>query len=724
MMLDSVKELISKFEVGEDETHFSIVTYADTAKVRVSFDDPKYHSQEALQGLLGNMKAKDKLGSPTRTDKALKLVGEEVFVTAKGDRPESPNIMIIFTDGGTHKTSESYDTVLPTLEAKGVHRVAVGIGKDIKTSELEIIAGDKSRVINAESFEDLSNQLDDIREASCNIDGGYTEWSKWSTCSATCGGGSHWRSRACTNPVPENDGMTCLEQDLGPPKQTQECNTQECPTEPPPTEPPPPTPCKEHLDVGVIIDSSNSIKPGDYTTVQRYIVELAERLEVSEAGTHIAILLYSFEAHMWHRFTDAQTIGAITSKANSLPHIRGGTRTDRALELAAEEFFGWEHSGDRPDKPNVLLVLTDGDTNEGSKPFNQVIPPLNEAGVRRIAVGVGSGVHDHELKEIASEDSDVLHVSSYDDLHNKLEAIMTMACEDQYPGDCDSWGSYGHCSKSCGGGVQVRTRTCPANSLHLRKQKKRCNTNLCPGQGPCRDKDSSCPVKAASGDCWRTANPPVLNRFGHVNFYVGRKFPLWETCPKSCRRCNVDLSCQDSDPYICPWYSKAHGNIWKCNFRFRSGIFKWNSLRDMCKKSCSQCISQGDIDECASSNGGCEHTCINTVQSFRCECRQGYTLRADKKTCEDINECSNSNGGCSHTCHNSAGSFSCSCPSGMELDSGKRRCKDVSRPGGYYGSYGGRLGGGRRPGGRGGSRGGGSRYGGYGRNRGRSGYRG
>ena len=60
-----------------------------------------------------------------------------------------------------------------------------------------------------------------------------------------------------------------------------------------------------------------------------------------------------------------------------MPHIQGGTRTDRALELAAEDFFGWEDSGDRPDKPNVLIVLTDGNTNEGSKPFNQVIPPLD-----------------------------------------------------------------------------------------------------------------------------------------------------------------------------------------------------------------------------------------------------------------------------------------------------------------------------------------------------------
>ena len=44
------------------------------------------------------------------------MVGEKVFVSENGDRPKSPNIMIIFTDGGTHKNSESYDTVLPKLE--------------------------------------------------------------------------------------------------------------------------------------------------------------------------------------------------------------------------------------------------------------------------------------------------------------------------------------------------------------------------------------------------------------------------------------------------------------------------------------------------------------------------------------------------------------------------------------------------------------------------------
>ena len=76
------------------------------------------------------------------------------------------------------------------------------------------------------------------------------------------------------------------------------------------------------------------------------------------------------------RFTDAQTANSLKNAIKALPHIRGGTRTDRALELAGQDFFGWMETGDRPDVPNVLLVLTDGDTNEGSKPFPQVLPPL------------------------------------------------------------------------------------------------------------------------------------------------------------------------------------------------------------------------------------------------------------------------------------------------------------------------------------------------------------
>ena len=59
---------------------------------------------------------------------------------------------------------------------------------------------------------------------SADIDGGYTEWSEWSSCSVTLGSGLQRQSRTCTNPKPEGNGKTCKEQGLGPAEQTQACD--------------------------------------------------------------------------------------------------------------------------------------------------------------------------------------------------------------------------------------------------------------------------------------------------------------------------------------------------------------------------------------------------------------------------------------------------------------------------------------------------------------------
>lgn len=59
---------------------------------------------------------------------------------------------------------------------------------------------------------------------------------------------------------------------------------------------------------------------------------------------------------------------------------------------------------------------------------------FQDAGVRRIAVGIGNEIHYGELLEIAGNREDVLQVHSYRDLINKLEDIMRLACDDQYPG--------------------------------------------------------------------------------------------------------------------------------------------------------------------------------------------------------------------------------------------------------------------------------------------------
>ena len=46
--------------------------------------------------------------------------------------------------------------------------------------------------------------------------------------------------------------------------------------------------------------------------------------------------------------------------------------------------------------------------------------------------------------------------------------------------------------------------------------------------------------------------------------------------------------------------------------------------------ACCLCV---DIDECGRKEHNCKQTCSNTVGSFECKCRDGYSLDFDGSTC-------------------------------------------------------------------------------------------
>lgn len=64
----------------------------------------------------------------------------------------------------------------------------------------------------------------------------------------------------------------------------------------------------------------------------------------------------------------------------------------------------------------------------------QYISFTQEAEVRRIVVDIGNGIHDQERRQIASNYRSVVRVSGYGDLYTKLEDVMKLACDQQYPG--------------------------------------------------------------------------------------------------------------------------------------------------------------------------------------------------------------------------------------------------------------------------------------------------
>ncbi|XP_075689566.1 hemicentin-1 [Rhinoderma darwinii] len=61
----------------------------------------------------------------------------------------------------------------------------------------------------------------------CPVDGVWSSWQAWGVCSKTCGKGTHTRVRVCNNPPPSFDGSPCEGQDT----QTQICSDRHCPVD-------------------------------------------------------------------------------------------------------------------------------------------------------------------------------------------------------------------------------------------------------------------------------------------------------------------------------------------------------------------------------------------------------------------------------------------------------------------------------------------------------------
>ena len=66
--------------------------------------------------------------------------------------------------------------------------------------------------------------ISNIKEVT--VDGGWTEWTGWSECPATCGGATQKRTRTCTNPTPSGAaGRDCI----GISSQFELCKSAVCP---------------------------------------------------------------------------------------------------------------------------------------------------------------------------------------------------------------------------------------------------------------------------------------------------------------------------------------------------------------------------------------------------------------------------------------------------------------------------------------------------------------
>ena len=87
----------------------------------------------------------------------------------------------------------------------------------------------------------------------------------------------------------------------------------------------------------------------------------------------------------------------ITSAVKAASYLRGTTNTAEALRFLRENMLRSEH-GDRPNIPNVAVVITDGNSDDNKNTIEEAIKVKEVAHL--IVINVGNWVNHYELDGI------------------------------------------------------------------------------------------------------------------------------------------------------------------------------------------------------------------------------------------------------------------------------------------------------------------------------------
>ncbi|KAM9695882.1 integrin alpha-2 [Trichechus inunguis] len=166
--------------------------------------------------------------------------------------------------------------------------------------------------------------------------------------------------------------------------------------------------CPSLIDVVVVCDESNSIYP--WEAVKNFLEKFVQGLDISPTKTQVGLIQYATNPRVVFNLNTYKTKAEMV-EATSQTYQHGGelTNTFKAIQYA-RDFAYSAAAGGRPSATKVMVVVTDGESHDGSE-LKAVIEQCNNDNILRFGIAVLGYLHRNfldtknlikEIKAIAS----------------------------------------------------------------------------------------------------------------------------------------------------------------------------------------------------------------------------------------------------------------------------------------------------------------------------------
>ena len=200
--------------------------------------------------------------------------------------------------------------------------------------------------------------------------------------------------------------------------------------------------CQAAVDLVFLVDGSGSVNdpwsggaPGMFSTkILSFVTTMVQYFKVGPTDTRVGMVTFSTDAavnmYLSNFTTQAQVINHIVT---SVPYPAGGTHTSTGIETADDDVFV-ESMGMRgidSGAGRVLVVITDGQANDGYAPGTAAAALRELKNVNIFPIGVGNGINIEELESMASSpvEDHVFTLKSFNTIQDIVEKMSARTCD-------------------------------------------------------------------------------------------------------------------------------------------------------------------------------------------------------------------------------------------------------------------------------------------------------
>ena len=120
------------------------------------------------------------------------------------------------------------------------------------------------------------------------------------------------------------------------------------------------------MDIVFVVDESESIGSTNFDLMKSFLSSLVGRLDIDRGNTRVGLITFSTNVGDGFNLSDYRTVASMQSAISSLSYRQGGTNTAGALAYVRTTMLT-SAAGDRRDFPDVVVVLTDGQSDNTNR---------------------------------------------------------------------------------------------------------------------------------------------------------------------------------------------------------------------------------------------------------------------------------------------------------------------------------------------------------------------